>query len=85
MGGSTLLDETLVFYGSHVQNVAAHSKTNMPFLLAGGGGALRTGRLLGYSGRSHNDLLLSIANLFGDPRTTFGDTQYCTGPLDELG
>ncbi len=84
MGGRSLLDETVVFYGSHLQNVADHSKRNMPFLLAGGGGGLRTGRLLRYAHRSHNDLLVSIANLFGDPRTTFGAPEYCEGALDNL-
>ena len=81
MGGHSLLDETVVYYGSHVQHVATHAKTNMPFLLAGGGGGLRTGRFLKFGGRSHNDLLVSILNLFGDPRTTFGDAQYCDGPI----
>lgn len=84
MGGHSLLDETVVFYGSHLQNVATHTKTNMPFILAGGGGGLRPGRFLTYGGRSHNDLLVSILNLFGDPRTTFGDAQYCEGALDNL-
>lgn len=84
MGGHSLLDETVVFYASHLQNVAVHNKQNMPFLLAGGGGSLRTGRFVRYSSRSHNDLLVSIANLFGDPRTTFGAAQYCDGPLDNL-
>lgn len=84
MGGHSLLDETVVLYGSHLQNVADHSKKNMPFLLAGGSGALRTGRFLEYPSRSHNDLLVSLANLFGDPRTTFGEAQYCDGPLDNL-
>lgn len=84
MGGHSLLDETVVFYGSHLQNVATHMKTNMPFLLAGGGGGLRTGRWVEYDARSHNDLLVSILNLFGDARTTFGDEEYCTGPLENL-
>jgi hypothetical protein len=84
MGGHTLLDESVVYYGSHLQNVATHQKTNMPFLLAGGGGGLRPGRFLKYGGRSHNDLLVSILNLFGDTRTTFGDPEYCEGPLSGL-
>jgi hypothetical protein len=38
-----------------------------------GGG--RTGRWLQYAARSHNDLLVSILNLFGDPRQRFGESQ----------
>jgi hypothetical protein len=56
----------------------------MPFLLAGNGGGLRTGRSIRYDQRPHNDLLVSLLNLFGDARTTFGDPQYCTGPLTNL-
>jgi hypothetical protein len=82
--GGTLLDETVVFFGTHLQNPATHAKTNMPFLLAGGGGGLRTNRWLQTDGASHNDLLVSMLNLCGDPRGTFGDPSYVTGPLPGL-
>jgi Protein of unknown function (DUF1552) len=80
----SLLDETVVFFGSHLQHPATHTKTDMPFLLAGGGGGLRTNRWVRKWGRSHNDLLVSLFNLFGDPRQTFGSPEYCTGPLGGL-
>jgi hypothetical protein len=82
MGGHSLLDESVVFFGSELQEPPSHIKTSMPFLLAGGGGGLRGGRWLKFDHRSHNDLLVSIANLFGDPRQTFGDPAFCDGPLD---
>jgi hypothetical protein len=81
MGGHSLLDESIVFFGSNLQNPATHARTDMPFLLAGHGGGLRTGRYLRFAHPSHNDLLVRIANYFGDPRSTFGDPQYCEGPL----
>jgi hypothetical protein len=91
MGFHSLLDESVVFFGSEVSHPATHMKKDMPFLLAGGGGGLQGGRWLNYAPtpalggpRSHNDLLVSIFNLFGDPRTTFGDPAYCAGPLKEL-
>lgn len=84
MGGHTLLDESVVFFGSEIQDPPTHGKNNMPFLLAGNGGGLRTGRWIKYGGVSHNDLLVSLLNLFGDPRTTFGDPKFCTGPLPGL-
>ena len=83
-GGHTLLDESVVFFGSEIQAPPGHRKTNTPFLLAGGGGGLRTGRWLEHDGLPHNNLLVSILNLFGDPRATFGDLQFCTGPLVNL-
>jgi hypothetical protein len=84
MGGHTLLDESVVFFGSEVQHPATHIKSNMPFMLAGGGGGLTGGRWLSYEGDSHNDLLVAILNLFGDERQTFGFEEYCTGPLSGL-
>jgi hypothetical protein len=56
----------------------------MPFPLAGRAGALRTGRWVRYDRVSHDNLFVSILNLFGDPRETFGDPEYCTGPLTNL-
>jgi hypothetical protein len=82
--GGTLLDEMVVFFGSHLQNPATHEKRDMPYLLAGGGGGLRTNRWMRNAHVSHNDLLVSLLNLCGDERTTFGKAQYCTGPLAGL-
>lgn len=84
LGGRSLLDESVVFFGSQQQSPATHAKTDMPFLLAGGGGGLKQGRVLDFEGQSHNDLLVSLLNLFGDPRTTFGDPEFCSGPLAGL-
>jgi len=83
VGGHSLLDETLVFFGTELQSPNAHSKTDMPFLLAGAG--LKTGRWVRYpDAPPHNNLLVSLLNIFGDPRTTFGDSRCCTGPLPGL-
>lgn len=84
MGGHTLLDESVVLFGSELQDPPTHAKTNMPFMLAGGGGGLSGGRWLKYNSLPHNNLLVSILNLFGDARQTFGDPKYCTGPLPNL-
>jgi hypothetical protein len=84
MGGHSLLDESVVFFGSELSNPPIHNKQNMPFLLAGKGGGLRPGRYLKYASTSHNNLLVSILNLFGDPRKVFGDPRFCKGPLTNL-
>jgi hypothetical protein len=80
MGGHTLLDESVVFVGSELQDPPAHGKSNMPFLLAGGAG-MRTGRWLKYGNLPHNRLLVSLFNLFGDARTGFGDSRFAEGAL----
>ena len=87
LGGHTLLDESVVFFGSELAQPPTHSKANMPFLLAGAGGGMRGGRFLRHESlaeRSHNRLLVSILNLFGDERQVFGDPAYCPGPLGGL-
>ena len=85
MGGHTLLDESVVFFGSEIQDPPTHKKDNMPFFLAGNGGGLRTGRWLRVtSGTSHNALLVAILNLFGDARTSFGTSSYSAPALANL-
>ncbi len=84
MGGHSLLDESVVLFGSELQDPPSHNKQNMPFLLAGAGGGLRGNRWLRFDNVSHNNMLVGILNLFGDARTTFGDPQYCTGALPGL-
>lgn len=83
-GGASLLDETVIFFGSQLQNPANHAKTDMPFLLAGNGGGLRTGRWLRKSHESHNNLLAALSGLCGKPVQTFGDKEFCTAPMEGL-
>jgi hypothetical protein len=81
IGDHSLLDETVLFWGSELQRPPTHDKSNMPFVLAGKGGGMRSGRYVKYNGDSHNGLLLSILRLFGDTRATFGDPAFNAGPL----
>jgi hypothetical protein len=84
-GMGSLFDGTVVFQGSECADGPEHTKTNMPYLLAGNaGGAFKTGRFLKYDGVSHNDLLVSLQNAFDIPDTTFGDPRVCSGPLARL-
>ena len=81
VGDHTLLDETLVFFGSELQEPPTHKKNNMPLWLAGGGINTGTaGRWIKKNAEPHNNLLVSILNLFGDTRKTFGAAKFCTGP-----
>lgn len=76
MGGHTLLDESLVFFGTEIADPPSHAKNNMPFLLAGGDGAVvRTGRWIKCGGLPHTKLLTSILNVYGDTRMMFGDAR----------
>jgi hypothetical protein len=76
MGGHSLLDESVVVFGSEIADPPSHGKNNMPFLLAGGTSTtLRTGRWVKFGGVPHNKLLTSLVNLFGDTRTSVGDSR----------
>lgn len=87
-GDGTLLDNSLVLSISDYGNGALHDYgwgESIPVILAGGlGGALTTGRHVSYPEHTTNDLHTSILNLFGFDDTSFGESQYCTGPLAGL-
>jgi hypothetical protein len=81
----TLLDNSLVVAVTEIQMPETHGPNNMPFILAGkAGGRLQTQRWLKVPSQPHNNLLVSILNLFGLSNTTFGHRDYCTGPLAGL-
>jgi Protein of unknown function (DUF1552) len=82
MGGHSLLDESVVMFGSEIADPPSHGKNNMPILLAGGTSAtMRTGRWIKCGGVPHNKLLTSVLNLFGDTRTSFGDSRVDSSAL----
>lgn len=56
--GESLLDRTVVLYGSNLSNPSSHNTTNLPFLLAGGG--FQHGQHLAFNPSRHPPL----ANLF---------------------
>jgi hypothetical protein len=83
--GTTLLDNTLVFWISEIQKPDDHGQTNMPFVLAGKAqGKLRTGRWVKVPSQPHNGLLVSLLNIFGGNDTTFGDPDFNHGALTGL-
>ena len=85
-GDGTLLDNTLIFSTSEQANGTTHRHDNMPYLLLGkAGGELPSKRWLRYSGNEpHNNLLVSLLNLMGVEAKTFGNPDWCTGPLKGL-
>jgi Protein of unknown function (DUF1552) len=87
-GDGTLLDNTVVFWGSEIGESTQHDLTRMPYVLAGGGGGvLNTGRVLDFkdSPRDNNQLLVSLAHMMGAPQVeSFGDASGATGPLPDL-
>lgn len=84
-GNGTMLDNTLVVWGTEVAT-GAHNFDNVPFIVAGGAAkGVRVGRLLNAGGAFHHRLLVSIAQFMGFPDITrFGDLDAGTGGLPGL-
>ena len=62
-----------------------HRFTRMPYVIAGGGGGYwRTGRKVMVSERSHSDMFVNVMHSMGMADTTFGDPDFCTGPIESL-
>jgi hypothetical protein len=87
--GKTLLDNSLVVWGTEVSKGNDHSTANMPFVLAGSaGGVLKTGRFVTVPSNTwHNRLLVSLCHAMGLTNVqTFGtsDSGKGSGPLSTL-
>jgi hypothetical protein len=74
-GGESLLDHSVVFFSSEIEDGDSHSHFNMPILLAGkGGGAFTPGRHLVFEDEpSVGNLFVSILQAFGMGDSAFGD------------
>jgi Protein of unknown function (DUF1552) len=82
-GNGSMLDNTLVVWMNEM-GTGSHSLEKTPWVLAGNlQGTFRTGRLVTSPG-PHNRLLLSLTQAFGLPDSTFGDPDFCPGPLAGL-
>jgi len=80
-GEGTLLDHTLVMYGSSMGNPNEHNHAPVPIVLAGGGaGRLKGGRHVKCPDRTAtSNLLLTVLDRAGIPMEKLGDS---TGMLD---
>ena len=83
-GDGTLLDHTMVLFGSGMANANAHTNLNLPVILAGGGfkhGEYRAMPTTGLGRRPLCNLYLSILQRFGVETDKFG---ISTGTLGGL-
>jgi hypothetical protein len=82
-GEGTLLDHTLMLYGSGMSNSNIHNHSPLPIVLAGGAaGRLKGGRHLKYEPETPAaNLLLSVLHKAGVEQASIGDS---TGPLAEV-
>jgi hypothetical protein len=83
-GDGTLLDHSLVLYGTNMGNSNQHSHEDAPHVLAGGAnGTIKGGRHLAYPTKTvpTGNLLLSVLDVFGIHQDRIGDS---TGRLENL-
>lgn len=83
--GTSVLDNSIVIWGSEIGIGWNHDVSNVPFVVAGGGmGRVRGGRYLRVSGQ-HNRLLVDAAQVMGVPSiTSYGSTDNGTGGVPGL-
>lgn len=78
--GSSVLDNSMIFYGGAIANGNKHNHDNLPVILAGhAGGRITSGRFHQAGNQPMCNLFLSMLNLMGVPATEFGDS---AGKLD---
>jgi hypothetical protein len=75
-GDGSLLDHSLVLYGSSLSDGNQHNFSPLPIVLAGGAsGALKGGRHVKYPKDTHmSNLLLAMLDKLGARLDTFGDS-----------
>jgi Protein of unknown function (DUF1552) len=67
-GNGTLLDNCLMMWGSGLEDGDKHSRENLPFIIAGGGGgSINTGRFLDKISGNQGDLLTTLLGCAGVP------------------
>lgn len=74
--GSTLLDNSMLVYGSGIGDGDRHNHDDLPILLAGnGGGTIESGRHIKYAPNTPlMNLYLSLFDRMGAPTERFGDS-----------
>ena len=83
-GNSTLLDHSLILYGSNLSVPTSHSQRDLPIIVAGGAaGRIAGGRYLKFPGDTTplTNLYLTMLDKVGVPTEKFGDS---TGKLNRL-
>jgi hypothetical protein len=81
-GDGTLLDHTLIIYGSGIADGNKHTHENLPVLVVGGGGGLVGGRHLVFEDETPmTNLYLTILDRIGVREDAIGDS---TGKIEHL-
>ena len=84
-GTGSLLDHSIILFGSNMANSDAHNNDPLPQALVGRGGGIAGGQHLRYPPDSpHSNILVTILDRAGIPAEDFQDLPDNTGPLSEV-
>jgi hypothetical protein len=85
-GDGTLLDHSMITYGSGLSDGNAHDHANLPLVLAGrGGGSLQPGRYIRYPKETPmGNLFVAMLDRMGVPVESLGDSTGKLGYLSDL-
>ncbi|MGH9784156.1 MAG: DUF1552 domain-containing protein [Terriglobia bacterium] len=86
-GDGTLLDHSIVLFGSSLSDANYHIHNNVPIVVAGGaGGQIKGGRHIKYAGQPLSNLHLTVLDLLKIQAPDYVDNKFsdATGKLEHL-
>ena len=84
-GNGSVLDHSIILFGSNMANSDAHNNDPLPQALIGRGGGVKGGQHLHYpQDTPHANLLVTILDRAGVPAKDFEKFADSTGPLSEV-
>ena len=86
-GSGSLLDHSVILFGSSLSDANYHIHNDVPIVVAGGAaGQLKGGRHLRFNGQPLSNLHLTVLDMLKVPATEFVDNEYSdvTGKLEHL-
>jgi hypothetical protein len=84
-GDGSMLDHSIILFGSNMANSDAHNADPLPQMLVGRGGGIKGGQHLHYpQDTPHANLLVTILERAGIPADDFRNFADSTGPFSEV-
>jgi len=86
-GSGSLLDHSVILFGSSLSDANYHIHNNVPIVVAGGAaGQIKGGRHIKYDGLPLSNLHLTVLDMLKVPATEFVDNKFsdATGKLEHL-
>ena len=83
-GDGSMFDNTIIVWVNELGKGNNHTLKNIPFTIIGGGLDVKMGRALQMPDVTHNRLLMTIANAFGNELKSFGEEKLSVGGALDL-